>query len=132
MRNCIGVVLVVVLTLVSCSGGDVSSLNKAVLDGLLTVEATMNSTAGPNGSVSWYTPSGQPRNTGFKLLGAKVSNKAGATEYVFMVDTASNTASIQTITFNGKTITYNQLGIPDNMEAVQEYIEWALIGSIGL
>ena len=92
----------------------------------------MNSTAGPNGSVSWYAPPGQPSNANFRLLGAKVSNGSGTADYVFMVDAVSKTAANYTITFNGKTIHYDRLGLPDDMETFQEVLEWAMKEGLGL
>jgi len=131
MRKYIVIILMVFGFQVSFAQ-DLSSLKKAVLIDEWTVEMAMNSTAGPNGYVSWYTPPGQPLNTNFRLLGAKVSNGGGTADYVFMVDTVSKTAANYTITFNGKTIHYDRLGLPDDMETFQEVLEWAMKGALGL
>lgn len=132
MKKFTGIVFLMVLVLSSCSAQDLSSLKKAVLADEWTVEAVMNSTAGPNGSVSWYTPPGQPGNANFRLLGAKVSNSTGNADYVFMVDTVSKTATNHTVTFKGKTIHYDRLGLPDDTETFQEVLEWAMMGALGL
>jgi len=124
--------LMAVLVVSSCSANDFDTLNKAILDDSLTIEATMNAFAGLNGSVSWSNPSGQPKNVNFKLLGAKVSNPTGAADYVFMVDTTTMTATVQTITFNGKTVHYDLYGLPDDFEVFQEIMEWALKNAMGL
>jgi len=132
MQKIIGLGFFMALVLSNCSAQDLSPLKKAVLADEWTVEATMNSIAGPNGSVSWYVPPGQPGNTGFRLLGAKVSNSAGSADYVFMVDTVSKTAANHTVTFKGKTIHYDRFGLPDDMETLQEVLEWSMREALGL
>jgi hypothetical protein len=123
---------VIVLFLVSCGSSGIDPLKKAVLDGSTSIETTFNAIAGPDGSVSWYKPQGSPDNKNFKLIGAKVDNQRGAADYVLLVDTSSMTASFQSVVFNGKTIHFNSLGIPDDMETFAEIAEWELMSSLGL
>jgi hypothetical protein len=126
------IILIAVLVVAGCETSNVESLKKATLDGQNTLETTFNSIAGPDGSVSWYNPPENPGNKNFKLIGAKVHNKNGAADFVILIDTSDMTAAIQSVSFDGKTIHYDQLGIPDDMDTFSKLTEWTLKGSFGL
>jgi hypothetical protein len=130
MKNIL-VFCMAILVLSTCAAQNLDTLKRATLDGNMTVETTLNAFAGPNGDVSWYNPSEHPGNANFKLLGAKVSNPSGSADFVLIIDTTSMTATMKTVTFNGKTIHYDQFGLPDDMDAFQEVLEWAVMGSVG-
>jgi hypothetical protein len=50
---------------------------------------------------------------------------------VVLVDTSDMTAVMQAVTSNGKTVHYNQFGIPDDMDAFIEIVtEWAGLGGL--
>jgi hypothetical protein len=119
-----------VLALVSCGGpSSIDSLKKATLDGSTTIETLFNTMAGPNGSVSWYKPAGQPANDNFKNIGARVKNGTKEIDLVLLVDTSDMTAVMETVTSNGKTVHYNQFGILDDVDGFVEIItEWSGLG----
>jgi hypothetical protein len=124
-----------VSSLVSCeksNAENIESLKKATLDGENTLETIFNGIAGPNGSVSWYNPPENPVNTNFKMIGAKVQNKTVTADYILLIDTSDMSAAIQSVSFNGKTIHYNQFGIPDDMNASFELTELILKSALGL
>jgi hypothetical protein len=75
-----------ILALVSCGSSGVDSLKTATLDGPTTIENLANTLAGPNGSVSWYKPAGQPINNNFKNIGARVKNGTKQIDMVVLVD----------------------------------------------
>jgi hypothetical protein len=115
---------------VSCAASDIEPLKKAVMEGE-SIETIFNNMAGPNGSVSWYKPADQPQNTNFKNIGAKVKNGTKQIDMVLLVDTSDMTATMQTVSSDGKTIHYNQFGIPDDMDAFLEIItDWVGLGSL--
>jgi hypothetical protein len=115
-----------VLLFVSCGSSGIDPLKKATLDGSTTIETLFNTIAGPNGSVSWYKPAEQPANNNFKNIGAKIKNGTKQIDMVLLIDTSDMTALMQSVTSNGKTVHYNQFGIPDDMDAFIKIItEWA-------
>jgi hypothetical protein len=124
-------VLLSVWFLVSCGSSGIDPLKKATLDGSTTIETLFNTMAGPNGSVSWYKPAEQPANNNFKNIGAKVKNGEKQIDMVLSVDTSDMTAVIEAVTSNGKTVHYNQFGIPDDMDAFIDIVtEWAGLGGL--
>jgi hypothetical protein len=128
-------VLLVVSHFVSCeklNAQSIEPLKKATLDGENTLETVFNGIAGHDGSVSWYSPPEKPVNSNFKLIGAKVRSKTLTVDFILLIDTSNMTATMQSASFNGKTIRYNQFGIPDNIEAVSELTELILKSSLGL
>jgi hypothetical protein len=119
-----------VLFLVSCGSG-IDPLKKATLDGSTTIETLFNTMAGPDGSVSWYKPAEQPANNNFKTIGANVRNGTKQIDMVLLVDTSDMTAVMQTVTSNGKTVHYDQFGIPDDINAFIEIIsDWSGLGDL--
>jgi hypothetical protein len=120
-----------VLVLVSCGSSGIDPLKKATLDGSTTIETLFNTMAGPDGSVSWYKPAEQPANDNFKNIGARVKNWTKEIDMVVLVDTSDMTAVMQAVTSNGKTVRYDQFGIPDDVDAFIEIItEWAGLGRL--
>jgi hypothetical protein len=117
---------VIVLFLASCGSSGIDPLKKATLDGSTTIETLFNAMAGPDGSVSWHKPAEQPANNNFKTIGARVKNGTKQIDMVVLVDTSDMTAVMQAVTSNGKTVHYDQFGIPDDMDAFIEIVtEWA-------
>jgi hypothetical protein len=114
-----------ILVLVSCGSSGLDPLKKAALDGSTTIETLFNTMAGPSGSVSWYKPAGQPANANFKNIGAKVKNGTKEIDLVLLVDTSDMTAVMESVTSNGRTVHYNQFGIPDDVDSFLEILaEW--------
>jgi hypothetical protein len=101
------------------------------MDGEHTLETTFNGIAGTDGSLSWYIPPEKPVNSNFKLLGVKARSKTLTLDCILLIDTSNMTATMQSASFNGKTIRYNQSGIPDNREAASELSELILKSALG-
>jgi hypothetical protein len=79
-----------------------------------------------------YSPPEEPINSSFKLIGAKVQSKTLTVDCILLIDTSNMTATMQSASFNGKTIRYDQFGISDNTEAALELTELILKSSLGL
>jgi hypothetical protein len=129
------IVLLVSSSFVSCGKSGTQSiepLKKAMLDGEHTLETVFNGIAGTDGSLSWYSPPENPDNSNFKLLGVKAWSKTLTLDCILSIDTSNMTATIQSASFNGKIIRYNQSGILDNREAALELTELILKSALEL
>ncbi|GHU24060.1 hypothetical protein FACS1894164_09790 [Spirochaetia bacterium] len=125
------IALLVAVALLSVSCSDSGTLKKAMM-GDDTVETTFNTIAGANGSVSYYRPSGSPSNKNFKLLGVKVKNKTGAADYILQIDLSKMTATRQKVTFGNQIVSFNQLGLPDNLANFLTISTWEVTSTLGL
>jgi len=87
----------------ACGGNsETEKLRKTLFNGDESIEASMNSIAGINGTVSYYMPKEQPTNRNFRRLGVKIDKDRITADYVIMVNTSANSSEPDTLIFGGK------------------------------